>query len=258
MIDITGANAAARAGIAGSRVRAGNIRIGAVVDIEEGSLRAFKQHVFTLAENFVQHHAGIGDVRAQFFGIRQKFFQHRIIIKRLAAINFSDDSIFRFQIDLQFFGKSVRLHQITDTDAGTGNLIHITGTDTALGRTDLIAAQSRFLQLIQAGMIRQHHMGTVRNDQIVAADAFSLHISNFVQNYTGVDNDAVTQHIRLVAVQNTGGKQTQFIGNVIDDYRMTCVRTAGITYDGIGFLCQIINDLTFTFIAPLGTNNYNR
>ena len=87
-------------------------------------------------------------------------------------------------------------------------------------------------------------MRTVRNDQIVAADAFSLHISNFMQNYAGVDNDAVTQHISLITVQNTGGKQTQFIGNVIDDYRMTCVGTAGITYDGIGFLCQIINNLT--------------
>ena len=53
MVDITGADAAAGAGIAGSRVRAGNIRISTMIDIKESSLRAFKQHVFTLAENFV-------------------------------------------------------------------------------------------------------------------------------------------------------------------------------------------------------------
>ena len=35
MVDITGADAAAGAGIAGSRVRAGNIRISTMIDIKE-------------------------------------------------------------------------------------------------------------------------------------------------------------------------------------------------------------------------------
>lgn len=45
MVDEAGTYATAGAGITCSRVGAGNIRIGTMVDIEEGSLCAFKQNV---------------------------------------------------------------------------------------------------------------------------------------------------------------------------------------------------------------------
>ena len=113
---------------------------------------------------------------------------------------------------------------------------------------EVMAIGRSFEEAIQKGlrMIGQGAHGFVGNKEFQVAD-----LEEALREPTdkrifvaGVDNDAVTQHISLITVQNTGGKQTQFIGNVIDDYRMTCVGTAGITYDGIGFLCQIINNLT--------------
>ena len=45
-----------------------------MVNIKEGSLRAFKQHVFAAFKNFAQNNAGVANMRAQFFGISQIFF----------------------------------------------------------------------------------------------------------------------------------------------------------------------------------------
>ena len=57
------AGAGARA--AGRGVGRRDKRIGAMIDVEESALRAFKQNIFLLLHGFVQQHHGVRDKRLQ-------------------------------------------------------------------------------------------------------------------------------------------------------------------------------------------------
>ena len=224
-----------------------------MVDIEEGSLCAFKQNVFAGAEQLIHNNAGIGNVRTQLFCISQIFLQYSIIGKRFCTVNFGDNSIFCFQINLQLISKGFGLHQIADTDAYASNLIHVAGTDAAFGGADFVIAQCFLLQLIKTLMIRQNNVCTVRNNQIAAINALFLHAGDFSQHNAGVDYNAVAQNVSLIIEQYAGWQQTQLIINVVNYNGMTCIGTAAVTNYSVSLLRQIVNNFTFTLIAPLGT-----
>ena len=48
----------------------------------------------------------------------------------------------------------------------------------------------------------------------------------------------------------------QFIGHVVNHYGVSRIGTAAVAHYRVCFLCQVINDFTFSFIAPLGAD-YN-
>ena len=101
-------------------------------------------------------------------------------------------------------------------------------------------------------------MRTVRNQKVAAINALCFHAGNFLQNNGRVNDNAIAQNINFVFVQNAGRQKTQFVGYIVNNNGVPCIGTAGITHNGISFLSQVINNLAFAFIAPLGADNYNR
>ena len=225
-----------------------------MVNIKEGSLCAFEQYVFACFKNFAKHNAGVANMRAEFFGISQVFFQHAVIVKRFAAVNFGNNFIFGSQVYTQLVSKSIGFHQIADADAGTGYFIHVAGADAAFGSADFVFAERSFLQFVQFCMVRHNNVGAVGNQKIAAVNALGFHACNFLKYNCGVNNYAVAEDIDFIFVQYAGGQKTQFVGNVVYNNGVP----AGITYNSVGFLSQVINNLAFAFIAPLGADNYNR
>ena len=63
-VHAVGRDARTGAGAAGGRVRAGDKRVGAVVEIEVGALRAFEKEVASALDGVVEFDDGVGDVRA--------------------------------------------------------------------------------------------------------------------------------------------------------------------------------------------------
>ena len=61
-VDVAGADARAGARSAGDRVRRGHVGIGAVVEVEEGGLRALEQDVLAGLQGVVHEPDGVGDV----------------------------------------------------------------------------------------------------------------------------------------------------------------------------------------------------
>jgi hypothetical protein len=64
-IDARRADSDPRAGAAGDRRRRGDERVGAVVDVEQGSVAAFEQHAAAVSECPVDEERGVGEVRPQ-------------------------------------------------------------------------------------------------------------------------------------------------------------------------------------------------
>ena len=194
----------------------------------------------------------------QFFSVGQVILQHGFIFHGFCPIQFGEQVVFHGQGSLQFFCQNFRIHQVADPDAGTGIFIHVAGTNAAFGGADFGISQSCFLQFILLFVIRKHHMGPVADQQIAGVHTFGLHVGNFLQHHTGIDNNSVPQDAGLVLVQNAAGQQAQLEFHIVDHNRMTGIGTAGITDYCIGLLGQIIYDFAFTFVPPLGTNHNNR
>lgn len=92
--------------------------------------------------------------------------------------------------------------------------------------------------------------------QATRINAFAFEHVEFGDEHRGVDNDTVSNHGRDMGVQDPGGNELQREGLAIHDDGVASVVTALIAHDKIGTLGEIVDETTFTFITPLGSNNY--
>ena len=194
----------------------------------------------------------------QFFCILQIRLQHGFVFQGFCPIDFGEQGILGIQVPFQLGSQYIPVQQVAHPDPGPGHFIHIAGADAAFGGTDLGVAQGSFLQFILFFVVREYHMGPVADQQIAGIHALGLHFGDFLQHHTGVDHDPIAQDAGLVAVQDAAGQQPQFIGYIVDHHRVAGVGAAGITDHCIGLLGQIVHDLAFAFVPPLGTDYYNR
>ena len=150
---------------AGSRVRGSNIGIGAVIDVEKCSLRAFEKNLFSALQCLMQINDGVGDERAQEFSGREIRFVHRFVVDRLRAERAQNAVIF-LNLGFEFFRKQPRLHQVGNAQTGPRRLVAIGRADAAFRRSDFGHALAQFTLFIEHAMIRQHKMGAVTDEQI--------------------------------------------------------------------------------------------
>jgi len=65
---------------------AGHKGIGAVIQVEQGALRAFSQHALAAAKRFVDQQRGIIHVRGKRAGVAQVLLRHGLGIQRCGAV----------------------------------------------------------------------------------------------------------------------------------------------------------------------------
>ena len=145
--------------------------------------------------------------------------------------------------------------QITHPNAVAGKFIRITRTDAPFGRTDLMLAGMLFLQLILIDMVWHDDVRTIRNANVIALHAFLLEHRDLLQQYKRIHNDARPDDAAGIFVQHTRRKQMQDKLFPIDDYRVSGVVAPLETYDRICVLTEHIDDLSLSFIAPLGADD---
>ena len=78
LVDLQRADTAARAGPAGYRVRRRHVGIASVIEVEEGALRTFEEHVFTSCERRLDEPRGVVDVRSQPLAPRCRLLHKRV------------------------------------------------------------------------------------------------------------------------------------------------------------------------------------
>ena len=84
-----------------------------------------------------------------------------------------------------------------------------------------------------------------------------MHLFDFLQHHAGVDYHPVAQHAHLPVIQYPGRQQPQFIGHVVNHYGVSRIGAAAVAHYRVRFLRQVINNFTFSFIAPLGADYNN-
>ena len=103
-----------------------------------------------------------------------------------------------------------------------------------------------------------------RHDQVAAvaelnvrnADPLIRQAFHFLHQTDRVHNHAVADHARRAFTQDPGGYQVEDQFPVFRFHGMSCIVPALKTDHHLGVTRQNVNDLAFTFIAPLDANKH--
>ncbi len=246
----------ADAGTAGNGVRAGDVRICAVVAIEHRGLRAFKEDVFAFADEFVYRVIRIFDVGTENVRIPEIIFQHCFIIETFHAVEFLQNHIFLRDIVAELFGKDVRVHEIADADADAIDFIGVARPDAVFRRADFHGAFAGFFRFVQAVVIGENDVGAGGNLQIFHGNALRFQVSHFFDETFGINHDAGADDADGAGVHDAARHEAERIGLAAGDDGVTGIVSALGTDDDIGFGRQIVYDFPFSFIAPLGADDH--
>ena len=105
-------------------------------------------------------------------------------------------------------------------------------------------------------MVGKNDLRAIRDEQV----AIDLHTaraqrSDFFQKGQGVEDHSVANHIDATGSENASGHQLQDEPLPLDDDGVTGVVSAGIAGDYRERLRKYVDDLAFTLVAPLGSDN---
>src|SRR6185312_6595902 len=145
-VDSRRRNAGARAGAAGSRARAGDERVSAVIDIEHGALGAFKQHALPFPDHLVEQVCRVANQRLDLLRQSPVLSSDLAEIAMIADIERLRDQrlIFRKRI---VEGVELNINQIGNANAPARDLVFITRTYAARGGANSNAVLARFRYL---------------------------------------------------------------------------------------------------------------
>src|SRR5699024_7132504 len=112
VIDVAGTDAGTGQGATDGGVAGGDIRIGAVVDVQQRSLRALVQDVAALGAQVTQHRGDVVDHRANEFARRQRVVQDPLVIDRVDLQPVLEDEVVVVDGRTHLLRQLVRVHQV--------------------------------------------------------------------------------------------------------------------------------------------------
>lgn len=104
-------------------------------------------------------------------------------------------------------------------------------------------------------MIVHDEGGPVGDPQAVHASALLLDLLDLSEEFFDVDDSAVSDDCELAGPHDTGGESVEFEHLVADHDGVSGVVPSLETDDEICLLVEVVDNLSFTFVAPLGTDD---
>ena len=229
-----------------------NIWIGTIVNIQHGSLSTLKENLAISLQLIMQQSNSIAYIWTKTICIALVLLQHGLIVHRLLAIELDNLHVLQLQIFFQALGELFLVNKITDTDTNTVITICIAWANTILGSANLVIALQLLNVAIHLAMIWQNHMSAVADTDTTDINALSNHAVHFLQHNLWVKGNTIAYYAQGSLVQNTGWHQAQLVFYTINSNSMASIAAALITDNSLSLLCQIIYNLTFAFVTPLG------
>ena len=126
-----------------------------MIKIQECCLCAFKQHVLTALQGFVNQRHGIGDVGSNTRGdLGQVSIGHFIGVKAQPVVHLGKDQILFGHHCRQLFSKDRFVEQVLNPQSNSAGFIGIRGANSALRGPELVLSEVPLNQAIQFLVIR--------------------------------------------------------------------------------------------------------
>src|SRR5688572_9240416 len=257
MMNVLGPDSGTSACAAGSCVRRGYIRIGAVVDIEQRSLSAFEHHSFAGVDLAVKQQTGAANERPKPFTVAGVSVMDLIEIEGLLFENRLEIDIFLFNIMAQFVSKRVLFEQIDKADTDSRYFVFVRRTDAPAGSANFSLASEPFPGQINGLVVRHDEMRFFADTQqrIIKQMPLGLESVNLLDQNLRINHHAVADHAQLIWMQRPGRNEMQYGLFAVHHQGVTGVVAALEADDDIGVAGKKIDDFAFTFVAPLGSDD---
>ena len=102
-------------------------------------------------------------------------------------------------------------------------------------------------------MERENQVRALADQQIFRVDlnAVRRQFRDFFPKRDWIDHDPIADHAEFSSPQNAGGNQAQDIFLIADNDGVSRIVPPLASHHDVDFIGQIINHLSFTFVAPL-------
>lgn len=232
----------------------GDVRIGAVVAVEHRCLSAFEEDVLAFFDELLDGVVGVFDVRTEFFCVSEVVIEHGFVVEAFHAVEFFEEQVFLFYVVFQFFSKSFLVHEVADADADTVDLVCVARSDAVLCCADLAAALAGFFGFIETDVVWEYDLCSRGDLKVFCVDALFFKVFHFFEKTLWIDDDACADDADRSRVHDAAWHQAQRICFASRYDCMACVVSSLRTYYDVCLRGEIINDLAFAFIAPLGAD----
>ena len=237
------------------RIRRGDERIGAVVDVEQRALRALEHHRAAGRHRAMQIERRVGDERLQTRPDRAQIRQHVLPLH----VRVAHEAVARGDVLVHRARERAvvaRVREIADAHAAAADLVFVGRPDAARRRADLPLAPPRFRQHVQLAVIRQDEMRLVAHEQASGhVDAQPRQLIHLAEQRVRIDDDAVADEADDAGMEDPRRNQVKDELASADIHGVSRVVSALIARDDRKVRGQQIDDLPLALIAPLGADH---
>ena len=179
---------------AGRGIRGGDVRVRAVVDVEQRPLAALEYHGVTAVQGVVEQQGGVHDVWSQSFGVGEQVLDGLVDLDGPAVEHLDQRLVLVDQGALHLAVQDRGVHEVLDPDADPGHLVAVGRADAAAGGPDLGLAQEALRDLVEGHVVGRDDVRVGADDQPRGVDAAGDQAVHLVEQHLEVDHDAVADH----------------------------------------------------------------
>ena len=232
-------------------MRRGNIRISTEVNVQQGCLCTLEHNGLSCLVCLIGQNGNVVHILCQTLAVFGILCNHCVQIKRLAAVNSSNDLVLQCAGSPCLFCENFRMYQIIDPQTAAFVLVHVSRTDATLGGADVRVAAELFRQTVQLNVPRHYHVCTGIDLQVCGRNAAAFQTVQFRDEVLRVQNHAGTDQAQGFRIENTGRDQVQLVHFAVVDNGVTGIVAACCTNHHICTRCHDVDDLTLSFVSPL-------
>ena len=251
LANLVGTNAQARAGTSADGVRRGHKGIAAEVDVEHRALSTFAENALARTQHVVDFVLAVdnGELAQILHAFEPFLFNLSNVVLEVERLQ---DSL------VTSLGSSILLletiEDIAYAQTIAADFVGIGWTNALTRGTHLVLTLLGLVSGIEHAMSRHDEVSLLRDMQtLLQRMTTSLQRFGFVHKQVGSQHHAITDDVDLTALEDTRGYRAQHILLALELECMASVRTALETGYHIILRGQHVDHLTFSFVAPLQT-----
>ena len=222
-----------------------------MVEVQQSPLSAFHDDVFAFRQRVSDDVLGPAHIRRKGGRPSLRLFVNLFQVDGFSAVDFCNDLALVGDDVRQPHEQVLRVQQFTHPQPGTAHFVHVRRPHAPPCRADGVIAPPFFFQLVQRDVVRHYHVGAVADPQIAGQAGAARHLDLFDQD-VGIDDHSVADHVHGVRPADAGWDEMKLERAELVDHGVAGVVTARVPCDDRRALGQEVNDLPFSFVAPLG------
>ena len=240
---------------AGGGVGRGHVRVGAVVDVEQGALRALQQNGLASLQRLAQQQPGVGNAVGESLRLDKQRLGYLVYVQCLPVVDLHQHLVLELQRGADLGGQELRVEYISHPDTDTGDLVLIAGPDTAAGGADLLVPEIALGDLVDGDVVGHQQMRVRGDQQLRGVDTAVLEPAQLGQQHPGIDDDAVADDVGDPGREDARRDEVQGEVLPVGQYDgMSGVVAALVAHNPLNPATEKIGGLTFALVAPLGAD----